>query len=452
MRRVWWALLLVAGCDPGQPAPVHPDAAIPAGDPSDPLSMPVQPQFSSAAFHPAESCAACHPGHVEQWKSSTHAYAMRDPLFRALVAVRSQDFQGARDTFCTQCHSAIAARATETKPGFRFEELSSMALEGVTCEACHKISEVRRVYNAGHTLDPSGPVVATIADPQPTSAHASASSPLFGESKLCGSCHNVIEFTGVPLERPYDEWLASPAGLEDQPCQSCHMKARTGTAASMGPVREVHDHRFVGVDLPLEDGALSPPAQAALRQAIAELLRDQAELSLSVPARSPRGAQLDVVVTVRNKIEAHSFPTGSTFHRQFWLELTATDADGKAIYRTGDLDAAGDLRDHWSGLDPYGDHDLIRFGSRFIDARGAPTLFPWRAAEHLSTSIPAGYARTQTLFVGTSSAAQGPLRISARLRFRSVPPFLLRALALAEEAERLEIFEVATSSVVVVLE
>lgn len=446
------ALLLLVACDPASPPPAGPDAGVTADDPSDPLSMPKEPLFASAAFHPAESCAACHPGHVAEWRSSVHAYAMLDPLFRALVAVRSADFQGARDTFCTQCHSAIAARATETKPGFRFEALSPIALEGVTCEACHKISGVTRLYNAGHTLDPSGPVVATIADPLATNAHASAASPLFADSKLCGSCHNVIEFTGVPLERPYDEWLASPAGAAAQPCQSCHMRSRTGTAAIGGPAREIHDHRFVGVDLPLEDGALSPSAREQLRGAIAELLRDQAELSLSVPATSPRGAQLDVVITVRNKIEAHSFPTGSTFHRQFWLELEAKDASGASIYRTGDLDAAGDLRDHWSGLDPYGDHDLVRFGSRFIDARGAPTLFPWRASEHLSTSIPAGYARTQTLFVDTSSAARGPLSISARLRFRSVPPFLLRALSLGDAAERLEIFEVATSSVVVVME
>ena len=51
-------------------------------------------------------CQECHPDHVREWSGSMHAYAMVDPVFRALVRVRQREFDGAQDPFCLQCHSA----------------------------------------------------------------------------------------------------------------------------------------------------------------------------------------------------------------------------------------------------------------------------------------------------------------------------------------------------------
>ena len=152
---------------------------------------------------------------------------------------------------------------------------------------------------------------------------------------------------------------------------------------------------------------------------------------------------------MRNLIDAHNLPTGTTFNRQLWIALTVTDADGTLLYQTGHLDANGDLRDHFSELDPYGDSDLVTFGSRFVDGRGNPTIFSWKAAQHISRSLAPLYARTLTFFVPTSPDTPGPITIEGRLRFRPLPPFLLRTIGLPELVERLEITDIDETTITV---
>jgi hypothetical protein len=115
------------------------------------------------------------------------------------------------------------------------------------------------------------------------------------------------------------------------------------------------------------------------------------------------------------------------------------------IYSTGTLDANGDLRNHWSALDPYGDRDLMLLSSNFIDADGVPTMFSWRAAEHTSFALSPLYSRSWSAFVSIPGDAQ-EVTATARLRFRPLPPHLLRDLGLADEADELPIYDVDTAS------
>ena len=43
------------------------------------------PPVESHLTSPEDQCASCHPQHVEEWRSSAHAYAVRDPVFSAMV-------------------------------------------------------------------------------------------------------------------------------------------------------------------------------------------------------------------------------------------------------------------------------------------------------------------------------------------------------------------------------
>ena len=452
-----WLLLALSGCDrcgggaDSAPDVVIPDSGIPQEE-EDSLSMPSEPTLDLANFTSAETCKECHPTHYDEWSSSNHAYAMHDPVFRALVAVRQEDLGGEEDLFCTQCHSAIGTRSGDIVPGFSFSDLLDITNEGITCESCHRISAIERTHNAGHVLDETGPIRGPIADPDPSSFHSElVYSPIFEDSSLCGSCHDVIESSGLPLERPYAEWLTSPAAENGQQCQDCHMPSSTGLASTEGTTeRTLHSHRFIGVDVPM-DGFVDEERAAELRVAIQELLSSAASVELQLPESVIAGEQLDVVVNVYNDIPAHNFPTGSTFIRQAWLEVIATDALGQQLYATGDLDDNGDLRDHWSELDPYGDDDLVSFSSRFIDSSGAPTLFSHRAAEHITSAIAPLYSRTYTLFVPTEAAAEGPISVTARLRFRSLPPHLLRKLDQERLLDELIIYDIDAASGLVIL-
>ena len=403
-------------------------------------------------FVSAEICASCHPRHYSEWKTSRHAYAMVDPVYRALVQRRQRELGGEDAGFCTQCHSSIGTRGGDCSPMFEFEELQPITLEGVTCEACHKVSGMERPFNSGHVLDSEGPMYGSIADPIDSPFHDTAYSPLHETSAFCAGCHDVIDQQGLYLERPFEEWLASPAAAEGRPCQSCHMPVYEGKAAVLGdaPVRELHSHRWVGVDLPFGTDFIPDPAvRADLREQSLALLRSSGRIALEPAAAVAPGDTLALRVTVENLIDGHDLPTGSSFNRQLWLAVTVTDAAGNVLFRTGDLDANGDLRDHTSELDPGGDEALVSFGSTLLDAGGAPVMFMWHAVEHVSTTLAPLEARTATFAVATAKDTAGPLHVDARLRFRPYMPRLLRTLDLDHLLDELEItdVDVATAAV-----
>lgn len=424
---------LLAACSapaPKPPAPA-PDTAVdsgPAPDPSeDPLSMPSTPTVDLGDFAGARSCGDCHPTHLAEWSRSVHAHAVRDPLLQALVDVRRAAPDTGPEAFCLQCHSAPGVRGGDVIDGFRWDALAPITLEGVTCEACHKVQEVLRDHNAGHLLDPSGPMRGPLSDPTPTGAHSSREAPWMREARFCGSCHDVRERSGLPLERPYGEWLSSPAAAEGRPCGACHMPARIGRAAAGGPEREIHDHRFIGVDVP--DG-LSTEDAADVRAGVEALLAGAARLDLRLPANAAAGGRLDLVLTATSQVDGHDLPTGSTFNRQLWVELTVDDAAGRRLYASGTLDSAGDLRDAWSDEAPFGDADLWSFSSELVDAHGQRTRLSHEAVEHRSRALQPLQARTVTRFVEVPADATGPLTVRARLRFRAAGPHLYRLAGL----------------------
>jgi len=410
----------------------------------DELSRPATPTLAARDFVRASLCGACHARHAQEWGESQHGRAISDPVFQALVAVRQADFDGAQDSFCMQCHTPIGTRGGEVTPGFTFAALSPIVREGVTCEVCHKATRVVRPFGSGLALDAAGPV----RGPRGSATHGGEASAMFEGSELCAACHDVVELSGLPLERPYAEWLESPAAAEGESCQDCHMPVYRGAIVEGGgPERDLHRHDWVGVDVPL--GA-DVATRAAARARVAALLEGACALGLDAPTGVADG-EIALTVTIENQVRGHALPTGSTFIRQVWLEVVATDADGVTLYTTGTLDDNGDLMDHWSELAPYGDPDLVTFDSSFVDARGAPELFPWRAAEHTTQAIQAGHTRTLTLFLPVPAAARGPVTIGARVRLRTHPPFLLRALGLDALVSELETYDLDAATLEVPL-
>lgn len=461
---IWWVGCSTAGpsaggglvipADGGDAVDGAFDEAYVVADPmakNDPLSRPESPTLSPENFNSAMECAGCHPNHVAEWQGSMHAYATKDPVWRILVEIRQAHFDGAQDQMCVQCHTAIGTRGGEVVPGFSWDDLSDISLEGVTCEACHKVSGMRRIYNSGHVLDENGPLRGQIKDPIPNTYHESEYLELFDKSEFCGGCHDIIEQNnGLRLERPYEEFLSSPAAREGRNCQTCHMPTYIGKAVPYGdvPERVLHRHRFIGAEVALDESFVpDPEVRALLRREVDDMLRSAAEIKVEAAQSVQAGEQLDLYVTVKNLIDAHNLPTGSTFNRQCWVAVTARDAEGNILYQTGHLDDNGDLRNYWSTLDKLGDDDLIEFGTRFIDADGNPTVFPWLAVEHLSSTLSPLYARTSTLFVPTRVDTVGPITVEATLRFRPLPPFLLRALGAEALVEKLVITDIDTHSI-----
>jgi hypothetical protein len=220
----------------------------------------------------AQGCAACHPQVADRWASGPHAVGPTEAL---LEAARGRPA-------CLSCHLPLASQH-DTLYAYEGGHLdrpvpqqntafqATLAIEGVTCAACH----VR-----------DGAVVV------PTEAAAAAAAPhpmVFAErlatSEACAACHQLA-WPGAdqPLYDTFGEWERSGFAQMGITCQGCHMLGAAD--GSLGA-----DHR-VAVD-----------AGRAL-----SVLLEAPKLSV-VRGGAPVAARL----TLQNTGAGHAFPTGSPF-------------------------------------------------------------------------------------------------------------------------------------------
>lgn len=402
-------------------------------DTVDALSMPLDPTVDLSYVRGAAYCGECHLQHYKDWKQSRHSHAMKDVVFRAFVEEMQAEHNGAKDRFCTQCHSAIGTRSRDIVPGFSFEELSSYTLEGATCEGCHRVVGVERPFNSGHLLDVTGDV----RGPRDFEGivHPIQGVDEFRQAVFCAGCHDVRGQSGLKLESPYEEWLDSPSAARSQTCQDCHMPLYEGRIApypNLTTRKDLHSHRFVGIDVLDHDPA------PKTRDETEAFLRSSARLTLIVPAVVASGTdELPVEVEVTNLISGHRLPTGSTFFRQLWLSLEVRDVLGNVLFTTGDQTEEGDLRTD--------DNGLVIFGTQLVDSEGERTFRPWRAiSESIDTTLAPEETRKVQWLVPLPLGMTGPLYVQGSLNFRAFPPKLLRSLNLYDEARKLSILELAS--------
>jgi hypothetical protein len=104
-----------------------------------------------------------------------------------------------------------------------------------------------------------------------------------------------------------------------------------------------------------------------------EVLRNGFVLDEIVTERADEGG-IKFRVQVRNGTDGHNVPTGFTGERLVWLDVTVRDRDGTVVFRSGDRDPNGDLRDGHSSfvhagkaeIDPY----LFSLQSIFVTQNG----------------------------------------------------------------------------------
>jgi hypothetical protein len=119
---------------------------------------------------------------------------------------------------------------------------------------------------------------------------------------------------------------------------------------------------------------------------------------------------------------------------------------------SGDLDAHGDLRDEhaWTVLSGEAelDEQLVNYQSKNMMRHGEdpyiftePVIFPFDADWIQRESLLPGEIRTER-FAFHAPPPGGT--VDVRLRYRSMPPYVMRALQLDELIDRIETFDVDT--------
>ncbi|HVZ15391.1 MAG TPA: hypothetical protein VG894_13095, partial [Bauldia sp.] len=306
--------------------------------------------------------------------------------------------------------------------------------EGTGCLFCHRVDKVE---NAGATAGANASVDVSLADrplypgedsdyaalrafagrlirAKPDVHAASFSDPVHADSKLCASCHE--EFapgTGAYITDTYQEWAASSFNAPNDPaknrtCLDCHMHADVnaigtdvpGRSTDGGPLKNnVVTHAFIGAQYHL----VGLRSQQAADETLA-LLRTSAKLAVAGPSPD------QLTVRVSNVGAGHDLPTGVSDFRELWLDVTATDASGKVVLSSGDLDAAGNVP-----------ADARMFHKALAGANGhlAGVQFWTIARFNEDTRIPADGYRDETFDLPPDTAY--PVKVSAKLMFRTFP-------------------------------
>jgi hypothetical protein len=150
-------------------------------------------------------------------------------------------------------------------------------------------------------------------------------------------------------------------------------------------------------------------------QSAPALVREVGNLSAPVGSAETRlepGATARVDVVVRTRKIGHFFPAGTVDSFDTWLELQATDDDGRVLFWSGNVEDGG------KGPVEPGAHF---YRSLQLDAGGNPInkRNAWQSRSLLYVRlIPPGAADVVHYLVKTPKDAKGPIHLTARLNYR----------------------------------
>ena len=383
-------------------------------------------EFSLTAT--SEECGGCHPVHYAEWRGSMHAYATRDPVFRAMNQIALEDTEGELDQFCIGCHAPVASRLGLTPvstsggtPSMKMPDDPAFN-DGVQCVSCHGVASVEETHNAKFTM--ADAAYAGVAPTQAaTAAHPIEARPHLRSGTLCGTCHDVVNGNGVAIESTYTEWFDSYEGrtLYDLNCNSCHMQTYQGPIAEGGEDKDVHRHTFAGVDQ-----ALSGPFPNLEEQAEAVGSTLSSAASVKILNLGAAGDLRGFRVAVTNDATGHALPSGTSAERRAWVHFVASDSAGNVLKESGALDADGNLGDIGAAADR--DADLTVFSQRLLGADGRVVEFSWQATDIVPFMLQPGESRHGEYEVDVSGAVGDELTITATLKFRAFQPYFIAKL------------------------
>ena len=251
----------------------------------------------------SDECANCHEQIVEEWKTTIHANAWKDPYF-----LIDYEFDGSLQ-ICLNCHTPLVNQQESLVTGFRDSDKLDPILvpnpnfdkalqdEGVTCAVCH--------IKDGFIVGPNG---------VKTDAHPVKKDERFSDgSGVCKRCH------WVQGDR-WDVFLKLPpcgnfAEIEETgkkiDCVKCHMPKVTRSHAVGAPKRKGGSHTWRGGH-----------DRDMVKQA----------LKVDLIAESENKYRLDLT----NIGTEHRLPTG-TPDRHLLVIFRALDKSGQLIYEKKEL-------------------------------------------------------------------------------------------------------------------
>ena len=410
-------------------------------------------------FLTSKTCAekGCHSDVYHQWNESAHHFSSFNNQWYRKSIMYMQDVNGIQSSkWCGGCHDpAIMFNGVMDRP-IRENMNTPAAQAGLACTACHSIERVKDTMgNGGYTI--KYPPLHDIAtnqnkivrklhnyiirlDPEPHRKSFIKPFHRKNTAEFCSTCHKVHldqpvnNFRWFRGFNTYDQWQTSGVSHQgalsfyypDQPkkCVDCHMPLvpSKDAASKQGKIRS---HRFVGANTALPYVNKHPDQL----EAVTNFLQDNKvtidifalvnENKIIAPikqsnAKALPGEDIRIDVVVRTRGVGHHFPAGTIDAFDIWLELKATDEDGRIIFWNGMIDTK-------EGKNGPVDPNAHFYKSHLIDERGnhINKRNAWAARTILySRTIPPGAADTVRYRLTIPEDCGKRITLQAKLNYR----------------------------------
>jgi hypothetical protein len=261
--------------------------------------------------------------------------------------------------FCGTCHDVTLFNGFRLEEAFSEYRMSPAAARGTTCQDCHMGKQ--QGVESGYEIGPAAIVGGVPTKPRKLANH------FFG-----GPDYSIIS----PGIFPHNSEAQQMATLE-QWLQFDHV-AGWGTDEFEDEVEYDHvfPERWEAIDDRYDARAILEDQFELLewaREKRHEVLRNGYQID-KIETVSADQSGIEFKIKVINASDGHNVPTGFSGERLVWLDVTVSDAKGTVIFRSGDRDPNGDLRDGHSSyvragkvdLDPY----LFNLQSYFVTQNG----------------------------------------------------------------------------------
>jgi hypothetical protein len=413
-------------------------------------------------------CRECHEDVHRQWSTSVHRFSsFNNPAYAFSVretrrAVLERDGNTHASRFCAACHDPVPLFSGRFDDPAFDDVNDPTATAGLTCTACHAITEISSVRGNGAYVI-AAPVHYPFAFSERRALrwvsrqlirarpelHRNAFLKDFHRTaEFCSVCHKVHipeavnNYRWLRGQNHYDSFLLSgvsghgvasfyyPDRAVDA-CSECHMPLRASADFGARPFDDsgelaVHDHAFAAANTAV-------PVMAGWENAAERLIeiesfqRRAARLDIfgvrvggsvegellapirpSLPELIPGEAYL-LEVVIRTTGVGHHLTQGTADSNQLWLDLEV-GSNGRVIGRSGGMDDAGRV-DPWSH---FVNAWVIDRDGRRIDRRNAEDIF----VALYDNQIPPGGAAVVHYLIEVPADLTASLEIGAALRYR----------------------------------
>lgn len=347
--------------------------------------------------------------------------------------------------FCGACHDVTLFNGFRLEEAFSEYRTSPAAANGVTCQDCHmgKVQGIPSGYDHG----PAAVVADLPTKPRKLTNHFFAG-PDYSLIHPGIFPHNAEAQSLATLKQWLQFDVAAGWGkdeFEDTVTDDTKFPEFWKFVDDRYDARVIIDEQFELLEWATEKRL--------------EVLRNGYILGDMVTEKADKDG-IGFRVQVRNGTDGHNVPTGFTGERLVWLDVTVVDRDGTVIFRSGDRDPNGDLRDGHSSyvhagkveLDPY----LFSLQSIFVTQNGRggeiehvipipypvtalPRVLPSTASlvftgeprterNHKKGIEPLGERWAEYKVAGSALTGKGPYRAIVKLLEQPAPANLLVAM------------------------